>query len=270
MRLSVAEKDSIIRFRMTSANKISQRRIVYSLVIPFVVMVLACLAGPFSAAQYDDEDIFFSYERFYYRAAVMQAPPENGMLQKDVSMFLDEFSKSIYAISGGNMELAKEHLKKARIIWPEYFGTDFLLARVNEDTGDFRLAARYYKSYLNKLRSFWLGEYRISERLIRALMPHSVENYDAAKDLVRKRLKSYGIELDRVRPIYTVPPVVGSLALFVAAAAAGVLLVSVILPYVRKRIRIAGAPEGYWICPKCGTENTVLQKECGVCRTPGP
>jgi len=253
---------------MTPANMILQRSIIRSSVILSVVMILACLAGPFCAAQYDDEEFFFSYERFYDRATVMQAPPQDGMLQKDVSRFLDEFSRSIYAISGGDMEPAEAHLNRARAIWPEYFGTDFLLARINEDAGNFQLASRYYKSYLNKLRSFWLRENRISDKLIRSLMPYGVEKYEAARDLVGKRLKSYGIELDRVRPVYTVPPMVKALVLFFAAAAVSVLLVYVVLPYVRKRIRIAGAPEGYWVCPKCGTENTMLQKECGTCRTP--
>ncbi|MDD5476483.1 MAG: hypothetical protein PHU03_08240 [Syntrophales bacterium] len=237
-------------------------------VLPAVVMFLISLAGPLSAAQYDDEESFFSYGRFYSDAVVMEKPPRDGALQKEVSRFLNEFSEGIYAITSGDLKLAEEHLKTARGIWPEYFGTDFLLARINEDSGNFHLAARYYKSYLNKLRSFWLRENRISEKLIESLTPHGVENYERARDAVERRLKTYGIELDRVRPVYTIPPLVKMLVLFFAAVAGYVLLSYVVLPYVRKRIRIAGAPKGYWVCPKCGVENTVLNKECGTCRTP--
>ena len=237
-------------------------------VLPVILILLACLAGPPCAAQYEDEKMFFSYERFHGKAALTQPAARDGMLQKNVSMFLDEFSRGIYAISGGDMEMAERRLKKARVIWPEYFGTDFLLARVNEDAGNMPLAARYYKSYLNKLRAFWLRENRISEKIIKAITPYTVENYDRAKDAVSRRLRAHGIELDRVRPIYTIPPLVKALAMFLAAAAGYVLLVYSILPYARKRRHIAGAPEGYWVCPKCGAVNTVIEKECGTCRTP--
>lgn len=262
---------------MTHRNNTLKRRNTYSSAIPVrsmkvalsaVVMFLACLAGPFCAAQYDDEESFFSYERFYNDAVVMQEPPRDGALQRDFSRFLNEFSKGIYAITGGDLKPAEEHLKIARGIWPEYFGTDFLLARINEDAGNFHLAARYYKSYLNKLRSFWMRENRISEKLIMSLTPHGVENYERARDVVERRLKRYGIEPDRVRPVYTFPPLVKMLGLFFAALVGYVLAVYIVLPYVRKRIRIARAPKGYWVCPKCGAENTVLDKECGTCRIP--
>lgn len=263
--------------QMTHTNKVLQRRNAYSSVIPIrsmkavlpaVVMFLACLSGTLSAAQYDDEESFFSYGRFYGDAVVMEKPPRDGALQKEVSRFLDEFSKGIYAITGGKPKLAEKHLKTARDIWPEYFGTDFLLARINEDAGNFHLAARYYKSYLNKLRSFWLRENRISEKLIMSLTPRGVENYERARDAVERRLKTYGIELDKVRPVYTFPPLVKMLGFLFAVAAGYFLLVYAALPYVRKRIRIVSAPKGYWVCPKCGAENTVLDKECGTCRTP--
>ncbi|MGB2660829.1 MAG: hypothetical protein WBB86_01740 [Candidatus Omnitrophota bacterium] len=240
-------------------------------VLPAAVMALICLVGRFCpAAQYDDEKAFFSYERFYDKSVVMEEPPRDGKLQKDISSFLNEFSMGIYAISEGDMEQAEEHLKEARAIWPEYFGTDFLLARINEDTGNVRLAARYYKSYLNKLRSFWQRENRISEKLIMSLTPYGVEDYEAAQEVIRRRLKGYGIDLDSVRPVYTVPPLVKTIVLFSGAASIYILIVYVVLPYVRKRRRIASAPKGYWICPKCETENTTLQKECGICRFPQP
>jgi tetratricopeptide (TPR) repeat protein len=264
-------------FQMTSVNKVQQRRDARPVVIRSLsskvlflspIIFLTFLSGIFCAAEYEDEEIFFSYERFYGKAAVMQEPPRDGKVQRDVSSFLNEFSTGVYAISAGDMEQAEKHLKRARGIWPEYFGTDFLLARINEDAGDYPLADRYYKSYLNKLRSFWLRENRISEQLIKAITPYRVENYETARDAVSRRLEERGIELGRVSPIYTMPPIVKTLALFFTAAGIYVLLASFVVPYIRKRKRIASAPEGYWVCPKCGTENTKLEKECGNCRTP--
>ncbi len=266
-----------VLFKMNGTEKNLQRRRSHSLAVSVQSMknivftagiFFVCLAWQFCAAQYKDDEVFFSYERFYDKAVVMQKPPRDGKLQSDVSRFLNEFSAGIYAISRGDMEQAKAHLKTARVVWPEYFGTDFLLARVNEDTGNLQLAARYYKSYLNKLRSFWLRENRISEELIKSITSYSVESYAAATEMVEKRLKDYGIELSGVRPIYTIPPLVKGLVLFFIAIAGYFLLAYVVLPYVRKLRRIANAPEGYWVCPKCGTENTVLQNECGTCRMP--
>jgi hypothetical protein len=247
-----------------------------SSIIALICLVLAVQAPTLATSaetrpvQYEDEKAFFSYNRFYDKAAVMEEPPRNGKLQRDISRFLNEFSMAIYAISERDMGQAEKHLKEARVIWPEYFGTDFLLARINEDTGNIPLAARYYKSYLNKLRSFWQRENRISEKLIRSLTPYRVEDYEAAYEVIKRRLGGYGIDLNRVRPIYTVPPLVKTILLFSGAALIYILMVYMVLPYVRKRKRIANAPKGYWICPKCGNENTTLQKECGTCRFPQP
>jgi hypothetical protein len=245
-----------------------------SAIIALICLVLVALALATASenypVQYEDEKAFFSYQRFYDKAVVVEEPPQDGKLQRDISRFLNEFSMGIYAISERDMVQAEEHLKEARAIWPEYFGTDFLLARINEDTGNISLAARYYKSYLNKLRSFWQRENRISEKLIRSLTPSGVENYEAAREVIKRRLEGYGIDLNRVRPVYTVPPLVKTIVLFSGAALIYILTVYVFLPYARKRRRIASAPKGYWICPKCETENTTLQKECGTCRFPQP
>ena len=100
-------------------------------------------------AQYlDNENSFFSYKRFYARLDVLNSVSESRDARSDVKDFTRNLADGIYAISAGNPVKAKAKLLRALAIWPEYFGTDFLLARVNEDTGDYNLSARFYKSYL--------------------------------------------------------------------------------------------------------------------------
>ncbi|MBL7157045.1 MAG: hypothetical protein ISS92_02655 [Candidatus Omnitrophica bacterium] len=213
-----------------------------------------------------EENIFFSYERFYLQAGVIKDPPRDGIVQANISDFLQNYSDGIYAISAGKLKKAEAKLLKARVIWPEYFGTDFLLARVNEDEARYALAARFYKSYLNKLKSFFTGEYRFSEKFIEATTPYKVENYNDAYMLVEERLKRYGIDLARVRPIYTVLPFLKYLIIFFIIGAGYFAVVYKGLPYIKKQQLIKNPPEGFWVCNNCGTENTLLQKECEKCK----
>ena len=212
-----------------------------------------------------EENIFFSYERFYLQAGVVKDPPRDGIVQTNISTFMQNYSDGIYAISAGELEKAKIKLLKARVIWPEYFGTDFLLARVNEDEGHYGRSARFYKSYLNKLRSFSTGEYRVSEKFIETITPYQIENYNDAYIFVEERLRQYGIDLARVRPIYTILPFLKYLIIFFIIGAGYVVVVYKGMPYIKKRQRIKNPPEGFWVCNNCGTENTILQKKCEKC-----
>src|SRR3989338_9058335 len=105
------------------------------------LLVLIYFLMPLSlSAQYlNDEDAFFSYERFYLKAAMLKDVSENRDIRRDVKAFMRNFSDGIYAIAAGDLKKAKTKLLKARVIWPEHFGADFLLARVSEDMGDYKL-----------------------------------------------------------------------------------------------------------------------------------
>ena len=236
------------------------------LIIPVIFSALCALVAPCLFSQESREErMFFSYERFYPQARVAKDPPRDGIVQTNISAFMQNYSDGIYAISAGETEKAKIKLLKARVIWPEYFGTDFLLARVNEDEGRYGRSARFYKSYLNKLRSFSTGEYRISEKLIEAITSYQIENYKDAYIFVEKRLKKYGIDLAGVRPVYAIPPFLKYLVISLIIGAGFMAVVYKGIPYIKKRQLIKNPPEGFWVCSNCGTKNTLLQKRCEKC-----
>lgn len=217
-------------------------------------------------AQYpEDEDKFFSYERFYFKAAMLEDVLKDGRFRSDVKAFMQNFSDGIYAISAGDPKRAKRKLLRARAIWPEYYGTDFLLARMNEDMGNYSLSARFYKSYLNKLKDLSDGRYRISESLIKAITPYGVENYHDAHDFVRYRLKDYGIDLADVKPFYVITGFLRLLIIIIVLGSGYAIVSYVIIPRINRRQRINNPPEGYWACRKCGTYNINIRKECEKC-----
>ncbi|MFQ5953312.1 MAG: tetratricopeptide repeat protein [Candidatus Omnitrophota bacterium] len=218
-----------------------------------------------SAREYIDKDKFFSYKRFFLDQDVIDRIPEDGRTQRDLNMFAKRFTDGLYAFSGGDLKVAEKDLLEARKIWPEYFGADFLLARLYEETGNPGKAARYYKSYLNKLKKFHAGEYRISGPLIRIFASDSIERFGPAREAVKERLSLYGINLDRVRPVYTFPvflmPILAGLALGLVY----VVTVYHLVPYLKKQRLVRNPPEGFWICRNCGTSTPELSKVCEKC-----
>jgi len=217
-------------------------------------------------AQYlDNENSFFSYKRFYAQLDILNSVSENRDARSDIKDFMRNLADGIYAISADDPVKAKTKLLKALAIWPEYFGTDFLLARVNEDTGDYKLAARFYKSYLNKLKAFSEGRYRISGPIMRGITPYRIESYDDAYVLVRDRLKTRGIDLAVVQPFNTVSGLLRFLIIFVMLGAVYAIVAYGAIPYIKRRQYINNPPEGSWVCKKCETYNSNIRKECEKC-----
>ena len=219
-----------------------------------------------ASAQYlDSEKSFFSYERFYAQLDILNGISESRSARRDTRDFARNLADGIYAISADDPVKAKAKLLRALAIWPEYFGTAFLLARVSEDTGDYNLSARFYKSYLNKLKAFSEGRYRISGPLMRAITPYRIESYDDAYALVRDRLKGRGIDLAMVRPFDTVPSFLRFLIVLVALGAVYAIMAYGVIPYIRRRQHINNPPEGSWVCKKCEAYNSNILKECERC-----
>ncbi len=231
----------------------------------FFALVFFLIPLSLFAQSLDDEDAFFSYDRFYSKALMFRNVSKDGSLRNDIKAFMDNFSDGIYAISADDLKKAETKILKARAIWPEYFGTDFLLARLNEDAGNYNLSARFYKSYLNKLKDLSGGRYRISESLIRIMNPYGTEDYDEAHELVKYRLRDYGIDLAAVRPFYTISGFLRALIIIVLLGAGYVIVIYGIIPYVRRRRHINNPPEGFWICRRCGADNINIRKECEKC-----
>ena len=217
-------------------------------------------------AQYiDNEKPFFSYERFYKQLDMLTNAAESGDIRSDIKAFMLNFADGIRAISAGDSEKAKKKLLKALSIWPEYFGADFLLARISEDTGNYKLSARFYKSYLNKLKAFSEGNYRISGPLMRGITPYQIENYDDAYALVRQRLKAHGIDLAVARPYYIMPSFYRLLIIIITLGLAYATAAYGIIPYIKRWVHINNPPQGSWVCTKCGTYNLNVRIECEKC-----
>ncbi len=235
-------------------------------ILLLAAIIFNLYAPTHAVAQYiDHEEPFFSYERFYIQLDILTSAAGNRDIKGNIKAFMRNFADGIRAISAGDPEIAKKKLLRALSIWPEYFGTDFLLARVSEDTGNYKLSARFYKSYLNKLKAFSEGNYRISGPLMRGMTPYHIENYDDAYVLVRQRLKAHGIDLAVVRPYYTMPSIYRLLIMIImlglgyAAAAYG------IIPHIKRWMHINNPPQGAWVCTKCGTHNLNIRIECEKC-----
>ena len=234
----------------------------------FFIILTTLLCFSASAQDYLDRDRFFSHKRFSFDLKYTEEMPADGRTQQDISRFTTFFVGGLYEFSSGDFKGAEKDFLKAREIWPEYFAPDFLLALVYENEGNYKKAARYYKSYLNKLNKFHKGGYPISESLIRYFSSYNVEEYVPAEELVRDRLKGYGIDLDRVLPVITFPVFLSPLLLVVVLAAAYVAVRYHLWPYYKIQKRMKHPPEGFWVCPNCYTDNPVLSKVCQNCGRP--
>jgi len=217
------------------------------------------------AGYIDNEDPFFSYRRFYSQLDILENASRDEKARSDVTAFMRNLADGIYAISAGDLKKAKTALLKAREIWPEYFGTDFLLARVSEDTGDYKLSAKFYKSYLNNLKALSEGRYRISGPLMRGITPYSIENYNDAYALVQRRLRGHGIDLAAVQPFDTMPAFLRFMIIFVILGLAYAIMAYGVIPYFKRRHHVNNPPEGSWVCKKCDAYNLNIRLECEKC-----
>lgn len=198
----------------------------------------------------------------------------DGQTQKSLRSFAEAFEKGLDELSAGDLAAAETDIHLSRDMWPEFFGPDFILALIYERTGNIDAAARYYKSYLIKLKFFEEGRYRISDPVIRSILPGPPDRYDEAFALISLRLEKEGISINAVRPAQAAVPVI----LYILMAALGALLFYFstfkwFLPFLRKRHRLAHPPEGFWICERCLAENpdpSMVCQECGRPRKAQP
>lgn len=226
----------------------------------FVILILSVVI----AQAYDEAD-FFSYKRFQLNEEVLYNIENRGATAASIIRFAQDFQKGVNALDDGRTEQAKVFFLKAREEWPEYFATDFLLALTSERAGDYGTAARYYKSYLIKLKGLEEDKYRISSPVIRSLSMYPIEEYASANAFVNDRVRKLGLDFDRVRPSYTLP-------FFVVPTLAVILIVTAYIglryhaiPYIKKQDRINNPPEGFWVCRHCGEDNTELEMVCREC-----
>ena len=219
-----------------------------------------------------EKDLFFSVDRVALKPELVALLErrDDGRAQKDIAEFAGYYGDGCVEYSRGNFSFAEADFKKARLKWPEYFYADFAIAVTLEAKGEYGKAARYYKSYLNKLREYKKGHYGISAPLIGSFASGRVEDHDFAYGAVKKRLSAYGIDLDKARPAYSfnIFPV-AAFSLFLSAGIFFVVFHGVV-PFIKKKLREKNAPEGFWACSKCGTFTPDLSLECSICGTSKP
>lgn len=242
---------------------------IYSVVKVISLAILVFLPAPtIKASPVSDKADFFSYEKFFLDQDVLSGISGDGKIDKDLRRFVHNFTEGLYAFSGRKFTKAEKFLSRARQLWPEYFITDFLLALVHENRNEYKLAARYYKSYLIKLGKFEKGEYRVSEGLIRALSARVIVPYDTAYFLIKARLMSNAerVDIDKAWPVITPP--VSLFPVFLTLIIGGFFITVQygLYPYLKNRGRIKNPPEGFWVCEHCYKTNPNLRKECERCR----
>jgi len=229
---------------------------------------LLCLPQGVYAEDITQNDGFFTYKRFLRSAEKATAIAREKGTSLALREFAKNFSDGVNFFTQGDRENAKEEFLKASQFWPEYYGTDFLLALVCEEQGDIRTAARFYKSYLVKLKNFYEGKYRMSGPLIRVIAGGDIEEYDQAHKLIESRLASHGIQLGKVRSAARMPVFVGYLLALAFFLSVYLLMAGWVIPHFKRMRRIKNPPEGFWVCKYCDTASPDLSKVCTECRRP--
>lgn len=235
-------------------------------ILTFTALFFLCCSACQPAYAQDDD--FFSPERFSLRIGEIDRISGNGNLQRSIRKFIEAFTRGKEELSEGNFTAAEPDLHFARDVWPEFYGTDFLLALLYERTGNIDAAARYYKSYLIKLKAFESGSYGMSESIIRSILPYRPEKYETAFALVDARLSQEGISIKRVRPMGGNPAFIYSLAAALFIIAFCVVVCRRVWHFAGKWYKINHPPAGFWVCRHCLTENPDPNKVCQECGRP--
>ena len=228
------------------------------------ISIICSSFGIFGQSRFTERE-FFSYERFALTMQILDAIARKPDSRSDIKAFAIYFNDGIYALSNEKHSVALSKFYKSRNIWPEYFGTDFLIALTYEQSGNIHKASRFYKEYLNKLETLESGDFPISAPLIKILNVDDMDTYHEAKAHIEDYLRTYGIKLDNVKaPLFVSGFVKYAIIIFIL-----VILFLVchyaICPYFKRQNRLKNPPPGFWICRNCEEENPELVKECTKC-----
>ncbi len=249
-------------FSKTFKNSFSVRNFIILSKPILLLFMVCCFCGP---KAFSSEKTFFSYKRFFISEDAVSGGKDQGLIQRDLESFVRKFNEGLYNFSRDNYSEAQKSLQEARQLWPEYYATDFLLAQAYEQIGQYKIAARYYKSYLNKLNKLRSGSYRLTGPLMISFNSQGIEENDDAYMYVKNRLDEYGIDIDKVVPAFDPPGSFLYLIIIIAVISGMVILYRKLCSYWRKIKRRIDAPEGFWACRNCGTYNPDLRNECEEC-----
>jgi len=235
-------------------------RFIISLITLLSICVTLCGKG-FAIS----EKKFFSYKRFFLNQNIAGKFPDDGKVNKDLNKFSVSFMKGLSDGSSERYNSARKNFLDARRAWPEYFNTDFVTALTYENEKKYKTAAKYYKSYLNKLKAFQTGEYRMTGAIIKSFTSGRIDNYDTAYALIKQHLKEQGIDLKKVKAAFTIPEFLLPLIITIMLLILYLLNRYMLAPYREKRRLIKNPPEGFWVCPHCVNINPNPVKECPEC-----
>lgn len=243
----------------------------YVIIIILLSLTLIQPLGLLAQEYPSNDSDFFSFEKYkytylyFYRLGQADLA-DAGLAQRRVHQLAKNFVSGFDSISEDKIDLAISEFKKASGTLPEYFHNDFLIALSYEKRGDFRSAARFYKSYLEKLKKFQEGLFRLTESLIESTVDFNIADYEEAQELVSLRMTRYGIDIKRVSsgsfPLLFV-------LILISLIVSGVLYLATKLDPVKRVIYKARAKslrnKDSWICLNCGQENANINIKCHKC-----
>lgn len=162
-------------------------------------------------------------------------------------------------------EALVEFKKSSRLV-PEYLHVDFIIALTYDKKGEKHKAAKYYKSYLEKLEKFWDGLYRLTSPIIIKTVKFDITGYKRAKELITQRMAASGIDIDKVYSGRN--PIVYVIVFIVIMFCVTVYLIIESKPIRRIRYMIKAifnSRKDTWVCRNCGTLNVNVNIECREC-----
>jgi len=251
---------------------LSMRYIIY-----FIIVGLT-LTQPFVslAKEYPDSEVdFFDFEKYNYTYLYFYNFQHldlrgAGLAARRTKRLAQDFVKGFDAVRKGRTGEAVLQFQRASRLLPEYFHIDFIIALTYEEKGDIKNAARFYKSYLEKLKRFRGGRYRLTQPLIENTVNFKISGYEEAKELVDQRMAKQGIDMQRVSSgRYPM-----SFIFIILAAIAGAILYALKTAGPVKRIIYkikAGLnhSEDFWVCQNCGRNNGNINITCYGCGKAG-
>ena len=220
----------------------------------------------FSINIFATEDRFFSFERCRINNNISQkTQPLSNRRKNQYKQFVFVFNKAIDKLLSEDLFIGEKLLLRASKIWPEYYGTYFLLALIYEEYAEYEKASFYYNIYLNRLKSFYLGKYIISSSLIGKVNSYYKEEYSYAYERIKSRLLKHGINLEKEKT-FNVKKTGINFIIILFFICFFIILYCYVWPYIVRQQKIKNAPEGFWVCKYCGKTNPLLRLECERCK----
>ena len=241
----------------------------------FLIITGIILMQPFilSAQEYSDNEFeFFTFEKYrhtylyFYNYQYLDLSGA-GSAARRIQGLAKNFVSGFDAIKKGRIDEAILRFQESSGIVPEYFHIDFIIALTYEKKGDIETAARFYKSYLGKLKKFQGGMYRFTQPLIIKTVDFDISGYEEAKELIDQRMTGYGIDMQRVPSSrYS-----ASFIIIIFLVGAGAVLYSLARTNPVKRMIYKtkakfNRNKESWICLYCGRENANINRICYGCK----